>query len=113
MAIIALTVQDARRSSNGVNVTDTAVSASSGNTYQFNNNGQAVLYIKNASGSTCTVTVTTPGTIDGLAITDLTASVVTAKEHLIGPFPARVYNDASALVNFTVNQTVTAMVLRL
>lgn len=112
MATVALTVQDARRASNGVNVTDTGVSATSGNTYQFNNNGQTLLYVKNASGSTCTVTVITPGTVDGLAITDLTVSVATAKEHLIGPFPARVYNNADSIVEFTVNQTVTVMTIR-
>lgn len=113
MATVALTTQQAVRTSNGLNVTDNDTAATSGNTYTFANNGQVLLQIANASGSTCAVSVVTQKTVDGLAVADLSVSVATAKEHIIGPFPPGIYNDSSGLVSFTVDQSVTVMAIRI
>ena len=52
----------------------------------------AALAVKNASGGAVTVTLYTPGTVDGLAIADRTVSVTAAQTWLI-PLPAEVYGD--------------------
>lgn len=113
MAVVPLTVQQSARTSNGINITDNDTAASSGNSYTFANNGRVFLYVQNASGSSLTLTVATPNTVDGLAVADLTATVATAKDHIIGPFPPGVYNDGSGLVSVTVDQSVTIMAIRL
>lgn len=56
----------------GAGLTYTAAAAA-GN--KFSNDGRTGLNVRNASGSSITVTITTPGTIDGLAIADKTFTV--------------------------------------
>jgi hypothetical protein len=64
------------------------------------NNGNLFLHVKNTGGGSCTVTVTTPGTVDGLAITDLTVVVpLTTGDRMIGPFPTGTYNDSSGNIS--------------
>lgn len=46
-----------------------------------------VLHVKNGSGGSITLTVVTPGTVDGLAIGDYTLTIPAAGERLVGPFP--------------------------
>lgn len=85
-----------------------------GNT--FANDGQCFLYVKNAAGSPITVTIATPGTVDGLAIADLTVSVpATTGERMIGPFPPGIYNqsDGTVYVDWSSATSVTAGVFRL
>jgi hypothetical protein len=56
----------------GLTITTTTPTATDGDTCQT---GGGVFYlINNTSGSAVTVTCTTPGTVDGLAITDRTVS---------------------------------------
>ena len=78
---------------------------------------RVILHVKNGNASPCTVTVQTPGTVDGLAIPDLTVVVpATTGDKMIGPFPGAVYNvDDSAttgvkkalIVTFSVQASVT------
>ncbi len=81
----------------------------------FGNSGKQFLYIYNGNGATCTVTVTSQPTIDGLAVADLTVSILTTAAKLIGPFPTNVYNDANGLVTVvcSVTSSVTILVLSL
>lgn len=56
------------------------------------NGGQEFLHIK-TGGTTCTVTIQTPGTVDGLTIVDRTVVLGANAERLIGPFPPAIYNQ--------------------
>lgn len=58
----------------------------------FVNTGKEFLLVKNGDGSDHTVTITTPGTIDGQAIPDLAVVVTLGEERCIGPFPKAIYN---------------------
>jgi hypothetical protein len=51
------------------------------------------LHVKNGSGGSIDVTIQTPGTVDGLAITDRTVAVPASEERMIGPFPSSVYSS--------------------
>jgi len=82
---------------------------------QFANDGVCFLYVKNG-GAQITVTISTPGTVDGLAIADLVVTVpATTGERMIGPFPAGIYNqsDGNVYVDWSSVTSVTAGVFRL
>jgi hypothetical protein len=72
---------------------------------------KAVLHIKNGGGSSVTVTIPTPGTVSGLAITDRTVTVPAAGEMVVSidseayAQPGdlnRVYIDFSSATSVTV-----------
>lgn len=86
----ALTVQTASRSANGQSLAGVAA-AGGGDT--FVNTGQEILVVKNGGGAGITVTITTPATVDGLAVADLTATIAAGETRSIGPFPPSIYND--------------------
>lgn len=83
-----LTVQAAKRSGNGV---DLAGVAAAGGGDSFPTTGKELVVIKNGGGAPITLTVTTPVTCDGLAVTDLTATIGAGETRLLGPFPPAVY----------------------
>lgn len=85
-----LTVSSAKRATNGL---DLAGVAAAGGGDTFVNTGQEVLVIKNGSGAPITLTVATPVTVDGLAVTDLTATIGAGETRMVGPFPPGIYND--------------------
>lgn len=60
-------------------------------------------YVANGGGSSITATVPTPGTVDGLAIADLTVTVPAGQNRLFGPFPADYYrqSDSTVHINFS------------
>lgn len=86
----ALTTLVAKRSGNGVSLAGVSA-AGSGDT--FVNTGNEVVVVKNGGGSPITVTVPIVATVDGQAVTDLTATVAAGATQLIGPFPPGIYND--------------------
>jgi hypothetical protein len=45
-------------------------------------------------GATANVTIVTPGSVDGLAVTDNVIALANTNVRVIGPFPPQVYNDA-------------------
>lgn len=77
-----LTVQTVTRASDGLEPTYAAASGG-GDTVQVVTN--LFLHIKNGDASSHTVTVVTPGTVAGLAIADLTATIPAGEERMIGP----------------------------
>lgn len=111
MADVTLTVYDAARA--GLDLTGNKTTIVTDNDYYFHNNGKTLLHVANATGSTVTVTIVTPNTVDGLAITDRTATLATAKQGVFGPFPPGIYNDSDALVHVTFDQTVDVTAFRL
>jgi hypothetical protein len=55
------------------------------------------LHVKNGGGSSVTVTLTTPGTVSGLAIADVAVAVGAAGEKLVGPLPSHLFGDQVAI----------------
>src|SRR5512139_1133774 len=109
MSTIALTVYDMSRT--GLSVTRTAAGASPllnvVDTFQFNNTGKEFLHFMKSGAGACTVTISTPGTVDGLAIADRTVTVAaTTGDIIIGPFPPATYNTAgtATFAGFTVSE---------
>jgi hypothetical protein len=84
----ALTVSTITRAG----ITDTLAAANADGS-RFSNDGKTFLEVANASGDTITVTVETPGTVDGLAIADLEVAVPDGTTKFIGPFPPSLYNQ--------------------
>jgi hypothetical protein len=83
----------------GLETTYAAVDATNGN--RFINDGRMFLHVKNGHTSPITVTIATPGTVDGLAVADQAVVVTNAEERMIGPFPPGIYNDGSGYVQIT------------
>lgn len=102
MAEIAVTVATpGRAAASGANYTDSKVAATSGNNYNIPNNGRVLLIAECTAGGT--VTVQTPGSIDGLAVTDLALTATAAKILVWGPFPPSIYNNSSGNLVVTVS----------
>lgn len=79
------------------------------------NNGRTVLHVKTV-GTGCTVTIQTPGTVDGMAVADRTVVLGTNTERIIGPFPPDAYDQpggAGVYVDFSAVTAVTVAALRL
>lgn len=66
---------------------------------KFLNTGREYLIIRNAGGSPVNVTVTTPVTTDGLAVSDRVIAIGAGATHFLGPWPKGVYNDGDNFVN--------------
>lgn len=60
----------------------------------FTPTDRTFLYVKNTNASTRTITITTPGTVRGLAVADPGPTIAaTTGELVLGPFPADLYAD--------------------
>lgn len=109
-----LTVATAVRASNGNDLAGVAAAAG-GDT--FVNTGAEILIIKNGGGAPITLTVATPATLDGLAVTDLTATIGAGATRSVGPFPPGWYNDTgvaggSVALSYSAVTSVTVAVLK-
>lgn len=62
------------------------------------------LHVKNGSGSSVTVTLATPGSVDGLAIADRTVSVPAGTERMIA-VPSELYRSSDGLADVTWSAT--------
>ena len=93
---------------------ETLAAANAGGSY-FANDGMMFLHVVNGSGAPITVTVETPGVVDGLAIADQIITVTNAEERFIGPFPPGIYNqsDGTVYVDYSAVTDVSVAVLRL
>lgn len=104
----------------GLNPAYTAVVAGAANGIAFDNSSAGpVLHVKNGGGGAVAVTIETPGSIDGLAIPDLSVSVPAGEDRIIGPFPKALYNQVepdtalneAVVVTFDIDTSVTVAVL--
>jgi hypothetical protein len=112
MAEVTVTVYDAGRlAASGANYTDNKTAAVSGSNYNIPNNGKVGLVLECTAGSTATVA--TPGTVDGLAITDLTLTTTAAKVQIWGAFPPSIYNNSSNNLVVTVAANTNLFAFRL
>lgn len=73
----------------------------------------AVLHVKNASAAAVTVTLVTPGKVDGFDIADLAVSVPAGGERLIGPVSEVFRDPADGLAAFTTSAQVAVTVAAL
>ncbi len=92
-----------------------AAAAAGGDTFLPTNN--TFLHVKNASGSAITVTIVTPGSVQGQAVADTAVSVpATTGERLIGPMRADLYartSDGRADITYSAATSVTIGVFEL
>ena len=107
MARTAISVQDVVRS--GLVPTMTTANKTDGN--KFSNDGKTVIYVY-ASSTAPTITIQTPGTVDGLAVADRTASVTATQRKFFGPFPPSQYNQGNDEVYIDVDNQCQIAVLR-
>lgn len=92
------------------------VAADGSNQNAFFNDGRTFLHVKNGGGSSITVTIDTPITVDGvLAVGNLAVGVTNGQERFIGPFPTNIYNqsDGRVHVDWSAVTSVTVACLRL
>lgn len=81
---------------------------------KFANTGKELLLVRNASGSSVTLTVVTPKTVDGnLAVADRTLAIAAGGTAAIGPFNSGVYNDTDGFVgiSYSLETSVTVAVV--
>jgi hypothetical protein len=82
---------------------------------QFTNTGSEFVAVTNGQGDALVVTITTPNTVDDLAIADRTVTIGAGETYLIGPFSRANYNDSSGYVQLSYDDetSVTVQVFRL
>lgn len=81
----------------GITPTYNAATASDGDA--FSNDGHTFVQVLNAAGAPINLTIQTPGTVDGLAVTDRVVAVpATTGNKMIGPFPTAMYNQSNGQV---------------
>lgn len=97
----------------GLTPTFGAVDQPNGNDF-LNVDERTYIHVK-TGGSATVLTVPTPITIDGLAVADLSVSIGTSSERIIGPFPQQYYNqtDGKVYLDWSVGTSVTVAVIRL
>lgn len=111
MADVTMTVYDAARLvASAPNYTDNLTAATSSNDYYIPNNGRVVLHALCGAGGN--LTVQTPGTVDGLAVTDNVNALVAAKHYVFGPFPPALYNDSQGRLKVTVSANTNLFAVR-
>lgn len=92
MADITLTVQDITRNNNGLTPAYTAMNAV--DQFLAANNERMFIHVKNTNVANANLTVVTPNLVQGLSITDLTATIpLTSGDKMLGPFAAKDFND--------------------
>lgn len=78
-----------------------AYSAASGGGDKFRPDERTFLHVKNSDVAAHTVTVATPGTVLGLAVSDVAVSVPAGGERMVGPFPGEHFVGADGLAAVT------------
>lgn len=82
---------------------------------KFVNNGRVFIHVKNGDASQHTVTVQTPGTVDGLDVAERTVDIPAGEERIIGPFPPGHYNqaDGKVYIDYDAVTSITLAAIRL
>ena len=96
----------------GLNPAYAAPDAVNGNQFAFSD--RVFLHAKNGAGAPITVTIITPGTVDGLAVPDRAVVVPAGGERMIGPFTAAAYRqaDGNVYVDWSSAASVTVALLK-
>lgn len=109
MSTVTLTPQSVLKSGLAATYLDSGASPKLNvtDTFTFNNTGKEVLHFKKSGAGACDVVISTPGTVDGLAVADRTVQIpATTGDKFIGPLPPSVYNTPGTdlLAGFTVSE---------
>jgi len=97
MGLTTLTVQEIVRAG----LTPVLAAANTDGSY-IPNDGRVFLQVKNTNGAAVTVTIDTPGSVDGNAIANLAVIIpLTSGDKLIGPFPPAIYNQSDGTIKVT------------
>ena len=75
---------------------------------KFDNDGVRVFFaVLNSTSTISTITIQTPQTADGLALSERTVTVGAAVEKWIGPFAVATYNQSDGMVYVDLSATTT------
>lgn len=111
----ALTVQNTGLGTSALEPTYAAASAG-GDTF-VNGDGRVILHVKNGSGASIDVTITTPYSLrGGIAVDDPVTAVPAGEDRMIGPFDPAVFNAAAGTgvsVSYSAATSVTVAAIRL
>lgn len=91
-------------------------SLSTSDTYLIPNDGQVLLHFKKTGAGACNVTIATPVTQGGLAVSDQVVQIpATTGDKFIGPFPPHIYNNGNGQLSVTLSEVtgLTFAVLRM
>jgi len=80
-------------------------------TFTVRNTGRMVLHVDKTGAGNVSVVIQTPATVGGLAIDEVTVTVLTAEFAFIGPFPPSVFNNGAGDLKFTLTTTVTGLLI--
>ena len=120
MADFVLDINVARRT--GTSITYNAVSGAAltptlldNDRFIVANDGQTVIHFVNGATDDTTISINTPGDVDGLAIASRVVPVANAGNVLVGPFQPSIYNNASRqlVITLTNPATLTAAPIRI
>ncbi len=99
-------IQTQTASKSGTNVTRVTSGISSTETYKFRNDGNTFVLFEKTAAGTATAFFGVTLTVSGLTVSSQTVTVpATSGDVVVGPFPARVFNDTSGDISFTVSET--------
>lgn len=109
---VPVSTLDISRAGRVVTALPTTPDGTNGNKFLFDR--RSFLYVENGSGAQITVTIETPYTVDGQAISDLTINVAAGARVMIGPF-TKAFEQADGYVwaQFSSVTSVTIGVYRL
>lgn len=83
----------------GISTTSAVMTAAVADGHMFANDGMTTIVFNNTNASPRTVTIQTPGNVDGLAIAELTITVPATNGRIYaGTFPRSVYNQTTGYV---------------
>ena len=92
MAEVRVNIQNITARSGGLEPSR-STGLNSSDTHLIRNDGQVFIWAKNTDASDHDVTVVTPGTVSGLEISDLTATIPSESEKFLGPFSRNDFNN--------------------
>lgn len=95
MARTALSVNTLARAGDDI---EARLSAANVDGHSVPNTGQMFLVVKNTNASTCTVTIQTPKTVDGLAVAEMTFDVAQDEIQIVGLFPTSTFNQSGGVI---------------
>lgn len=111
MADVNVSVADARRTlAAAPNFTTGQVLMTTADVYYIPNDGRVLLVLQAAT--TANVTIETPVTVDGLAVTDQVLALGNTNVRVVGPFPPNVYNDAQGRLRVTTSANCALLAVR-
>lgn len=84
----------------------------------FVNSGEEFIIVKNGNAGTVVITITTPQTVNGLAVAERTVSILTMEDGYIGRFSKNLYDQLSGsdagkvYIDGDIQSSITLMVFR-